>query len=128
MAGSWHLQDKPFLSWQLSNNNAEIRRIKQRIETLTRQRETGYVGWEFDGGMVEINREDNRLQVLFDSKPEESIRSELKSNGFRWSPKAKAWQRQLNDNAIRAADYIKSIWPVSGEKPSELQRKARGAA
>ena len=83
------------------------------------------MGWEFDGGTVEANQSDNRLQILFDSKPDEEIRAVLKSNGFRWSPKAGAWQRQLNDNAIRAADYIKSIWPVSGEKPSELQRKAR---
>ena len=125
MAQSWHMQGRPYPSWQLSNNNAEIRRIKARIEELTRQRETGYVGWEFNGGTVEANQSDNRLQILFDSKPDEEIRTILKSNGFRWSPKAGAWQRQLNDNAIRAADYIKSIWPVGGEKPSELQSKAR---
>ena len=125
MAKDWHIQPKPYVSWELSNNNAEIRRIKQRIDTLVRQRETGYVGWEFDGGEVEVNKEMNRLQILFDDKPDEEIRAALKSNGFRWSPKAKAWQRQLNDNSIRAADYVKAIWPVSGEKPSELQRKYR---
>ena len=37
--------------------------------------------------------------------------------------KVGAWQRQLNDNAIRAADYIKAIYPASGERPSALQRK-----
>ena len=125
MAQSWHMQGRPYPSWQLSNNNAEIRRIKARIETLTRQRETGYVGWEFNGGTVEANQEANRLQILFEVKPDEEIRTILKSNGFRWSPKASAWQRQLNDNAIRATDGIKYIWPISGEKPSELQRKAR---
>ena len=125
MDQSWHMQGRPYPSWQLSNNNAEIRRIKARIEQLTRQRETGYVGWEFGGGTVEANQEANRLQILFDSKPDEDTRATLKSNGFRWSPKAGAWQRQLNDNAIRAADYIKCIWPVTGEKPSELQRKAK---
>lgn len=106
MAQSWHMQGRPYPSWQLSNNNAEIRRIKARIEQLKRQRETGYVGWEFDGGTVEANQSDNRLQILFEVKPDEEIRTVLKSNGFRWSPKAGAWQRQLNDNAIRAADYI----------------------
>ena len=125
MAQSWHMQGRPYPSWQLSNNNAEIRRIKARIEELTRQRETGYVGWEFNGGTVEANQEANRLQILFASKPDEKIRAVLKSNGFRWSPKAGAWQRQLNDNAIRAADYVKCIWPNTREKPSELQRKAR---
>ena len=50
----------------------------------------------------------------------------LKSNGFHWSPNAGAWQRQLNDRTIWAADRIQCIQPVSGEKPSELQRKAVG--
>ena len=45
----------------------------------------------------------NRLQILFDEKPDEDTRKALKSNGFRWSPKNGAWQRQLTDNAIRAA-------------------------
>ena len=125
MAQSWHIQGRPYPSWQLSNNSAEIRRIKARIEQLTRQRETGYVGWEFGGGIVEANQEANRLQILFEAKPDKEIRTILKNNGFRWSPKAGAWQRQLNDNAIRAADYIKCIWPNTGEKPSELQCKAR---
>lgn len=41
-----------------------------------------------------------RLQLLFDGKPSEEIRTILKSNGFRWSPREKAWQRLLNDNAL----------------------------
>ena len=125
----WRIEDVPYAPFQLTNNNAEIRRLRERIQTLTRQRSSDYfTGWEFEGGEVEINQEINRLQVLFDSKPDESVRSELKQNGFRWSPKAGAWQRQLNDNAIRAADYIKCICPVSGEKPSELQRRSRSAS
>lgn len=124
MAASWHLGDKPYPSWALSNNNAEIHRIKTRIGTLTRQRETEYVGWDFDGGVVEVNREDNRLQIFFDRKPEEDIRSILKSNGFHWSPRAGAWQRQLGDSAIWAADRIACIRPICGKKPSELQSQA----
>lgn len=125
MAQSWHLEDKPFASWALSNNNAEIHRVKARIESLTRKEQTPFVGWEFDGGKVEINREENRLQVFFDGKPDADTRAELKGGGFRWSPSAKAWQRQLTDNAFRAADSIKAIAPLTGEKPTELQRKAR---
>lgn len=125
MAQGWHLEDKPFASWALSNNNAEIHRVKARIESLTRKEQTPFVGWEFDGGKVEINREENRLQVFFDGKPDADTRAELKGSGFRWSPSAKAWQRQLTDNAFRAADSIKAIAPLTGEKPTELQRKAR---
>ena len=125
MASGWHYEKKPFQSWQLSNNNAEIRRLKGRIEELTRHKEAAYVGWEFDGGTVEINREANRLQIFFEGKPDATVRDELKSNGFRWSPKAEAWQRQLNDTTIRVADRIKCIQPLSGEKPSALQIAAR---
>ncbi len=125
MASGWHYEKKPFQSWQLSNNNAEIRRLKGRIEELTRHKEAAYVGWEFDGGTVEINREANRLQIFFEGKPDAAVRDELKSNGFRWSPKAEAWQRQLNDTTIRVADRIKCIQPLSGEKPSALQLAAR---
>ena len=122
MASSWHLEDKPFATWALSNNSAEIRRVKDRIKSLSQQKEIGFVGWEFDGGKVEANTEANRLQIFFEDKPDEATREALKSNGFRWSPKAGAWQRQLTSNAYYAADYVKAIAPLTGEKPTELQR------
>ena len=128
MSGSWRSTPKPFESYQLSNNNAEIRRLKDRITALTRRKELGYVGWEFDGGRVEANTTDNRLQIFFDEKPDKEIREELKGNGFRYAPSAEAWQRQLNDNAIYAADRIKSIQPLTGESPTELQKRARQEA
>ena len=128
MSSQWHIQDKPYPSWALSNNNAEIRRIKGRIAELTKKQETAYAGWEFDGGTVEMNREDNRLQIFFEEKPDEKTRETLKENGFRWSPKAGAWQRQLNDNAIYAADRLSCIKPLSGKSPVEIQKEARTAA
>ena len=128
MSSQWHIQDKPYPSWALSNNNAEIRRIKGRIAELTKKQETAYAGWEFDGGKVETNKEDNRLQIFFEEKPDEKTRETLKENGFRWSPKAGAWQRQLNDNAIYAADRLSCIRPLSGKSPVEIQKEARTAA
>ena len=128
MASQWHIEDKPYPTWALSNNNAEIRRVKERIASLTKQKEMGYVGWEFDGGKVEANTADNRLQIFFDGKPDPDTRADLKGNGFKWAPSAGAWQRQLNDNAIYAADRIKAIQPLTGERPTELQRRARQEA
>ena len=128
MSSQWHIEDKPYPSWALSNNNAEIRRIKGRIAELTKKQETAYAGWEFDGGKVETNKEDNRLQIFFEEKPDEKTRETLKENGFRWSPKAGAWQRQLNDNAIYAADRLSCIRPLSGKSPVEIQKEARTAA
>ena len=125
MSSSWRAVPKPFESFSLSNNNAEIRRVKERIDTLTRQKEIGYVGWEFDGGKVQANAEDNRLQIFFEEKPSEQTRDELKSGGFRWAPSVGAWQRQLNDNAMYAANHIQTIQPLTGEQPTEIQRKAQ---
>ena len=124
MASGWHYEKKPFQSWELSNNNAEIRRVRQRIESLTRANEVAYVGWEFDGGHVEANRDQGRLQVFFDGKPEADARQQLKEHGFRWAPSVGAWQRLLNDNAYYASDRIACIQPLSGIKPTELQRNS----
>ena len=76
------------------------------------------------GGRVEMNREDNRLQVFFDGKPDADTRAELKSSGFRWAPSVGAWQRQLTDNAIRAADRLECIKPLSGEKALPASKEA----
>ena len=122
MSSQWHLEDKPFATWALSNNNAEIRRVKDRIKSLSQQKEIGFVGWAFEGGKAEANTDVNRLQIFFDGKPDEAAREALKGNGFRWSPKAGAWQRQLTDNAYYAADRIAAIAPLSGEKPTDILR------
>jgi len=130
MANRWYgrVATQPFEAYSLQNNNAEIRRVKGRIEELTRYSNTAFAGWQFDGGKVEANTQDNRLQVFFNDKPDADTRTELKSNGFHWSPKATpeagAWQRQLNLNAYRAAGYVKPIQPLTGEHPIDLQRKA----
>ena len=58
MAQSWHLEDKPFASYSLTNNNAEISRVKKRIEELEKKALTTFPGWEFDGGTVEANNAD----------------------------------------------------------------------
>lgn len=124
MAKSWHGAE-PFGTFTLTNNNAEIKRIKSRIEELSKTKDGRYVGWEFDGGKVEANSKDIRLQIFFDEKPDSEKRAELKKAGFRWSPTVGAWQRQLNDNAIYAANGVKFIQPMNGESPSDLQRRVR---
>ena len=55
IAGMASYDRVPYPAWALSNNNAEIRRVKNRINSLSRQKEIGYVGWEFEGGKVEAN-------------------------------------------------------------------------
>ena len=52
------------------------------------------------------NKDEMRLQLVFDGKPAEKTREILKSNGFRWAPSQTAWQRLLNDNSEYALKRI----------------------
>lgn len=121
-AYSWEKQ--PFPPYKLTNNNSEIHRLKKRIESITANKNTEFVIWKFDGGEAVINNDKNRLQLLFDEKPSDEQRTILKSNGFRWAPSEKAWQRQLTQNAFYAANRIEFIKPETGERPTDLQPKA----
>ena len=94
-------------AFELSNNNANIRRIRERIAELEkRQTEAATEGWEFSGGQVVVNTELNRLQIVLEARPDDEMKQALKGHGFRWAPSQGAWQRQLTDNAIRAAKAV----------------------
>lgn len=121
MARSWRTQPKPYESYALTNNNASIRQVKARIEELIRRAETVYEGWKFDGGEVKMDRETNRIQVFFDERPDRETCSAMRHEGFRWAPSVGAWQRQLNDNAIRAAKRLDCIRPLAEETPEQVQ-------
>ncbi|WP_101908099.1 ArdC family protein [Tenacibaculum dicentrarchi] len=60
----------------------------------------------FDGGYYIHNSEANRIQVFYDEKPNDETIKILKKNAFRWSPKNKAWQRQMTRNAIYVAKKL----------------------
>jgi len=96
----------PFPRYALSNNNAEINRTKKRIEALRIVDEMEHVEIEFDGGVIVTNEEINRVQIIFDSKPDEDVRRELKSWGFRWSPREGAWQAQRTPRYLHRAKRI----------------------
>lgn len=94
-------------SFELTNNNANIRRLEGRIKELEkRQTEEAPKGWSFEGGEVVINTDLNRVQIFFDWKPDEDMRSKLKGRGFRWAPSQKAWQRQYTRNALLDAKAV----------------------
>lgn len=101
---------KPYESFVLANNNAEIHRLRARIEDLekeaTRANEKAEPV-EGDGYRLVENTELGRIQFLFDGKPDDDTRTLLKENGFKWAPSQGAWQRMLNDNGHRAAEKIR---------------------
>ena len=101
--------DKPCPDYELTSLRGKIKRVEERIAELdkrTQQADQPADNTKFDGGEIVRNLEADRLQIIFDEKPDEEMRSKLKSNGFRWSPRFGAWQRQLTDNAERAARRV----------------------
>ena len=103
----YNAEKRPYNSFTLTNNNAKIKHTKQRIAEL--EKKDFLKGWKFESGKVIANKEVNRLQIVFDEKPEEELRAKLKLNGFKWSPSQKAWQRLLNQNAVRAVKRIEEL-------------------
>lgn len=95
----------PYPAWSLSNGLAEIKRIEERLKTISNQREAGDAEQVYNGFTVEQSAAEGRINITFDDKPEEAARNVLKSNGFHWSPRAQVWTRQLTPNAVRAVKY-----------------------
>lgn len=93
-------------SYQLTNNNGNMKRIADRIKRLESIEKL--VTQEITIGPVKLvqNVEANRMQILFPDKPSEEVRKELKSHGFRWSPMEGAWQRHISNAAQYYAKQI----------------------
>ncbi|MBV1685571.1 hypothetical protein KR505_19420 [Eubacterium callanderi] len=96
----------PHSPFMLSNNLQSLKSIEDRIKCLKKQKSTEFKEMEFDHCKVIPDKEDNRVRILFDGKPDEIVRTRLKQNGFHWSPKNGAWQRQLTEAAMRTAILI----------------------
>jgi hypothetical protein len=92
--------------YQLTNNNANMRRIRLRIEELEKRAQDVTKEVIINGVRIVDNVEENRLQLFFNGKPAESVRNELKHSGFRWSPYNECWQRMRSNGAIYNAKRI----------------------
>ncbi|MBV6306297.1 DUF3560 domain-containing protein [Candidimonas humi] len=95
-----------FSPYQLQNNNANMRRVADRIkqlEALADRPERQRCG---NGYIYREDSQDNHALFLFDGKPAKDIRDVLKRQGFRWSPTRNAWVRQLTGNAQWAAREV----------------------
>jgi hypothetical protein len=95
-----------FADYQLSNNSANIRRIKQRIETISTAKETPDSTIEGQNATLDDCPADNRVRLTFPGKPSEEIRTALKKAGFRWSPTLGVWQAYRNAWSIETAKKI----------------------
>jgi hypothetical protein len=96
-----------FPSYVLTNNNANIKRMEQRLVSLQRLEQAEEKVIESEHYTVVEDPEDNRFKLEFPGKPSAEVRKLLKSHGFRWSPRNKAWQRMLNGNSRTTFQIIK---------------------
>ena len=95
-------------AYALQNNNQEIHRVEDRINSLKAIKDKGTIEEENEGYTYREDSESMRIQFIFDGKPDENVRNILKSEGFRWAPSQGAWQRQLTVNGQRSAARVKT--------------------
>lgn len=99
-----------YSTYMLTNSNQRIKNIKDRISQLEKLEELkqtkGNSEIEINGIKIVDNLQANRVQMIFEGKPNEDIRKLLKSNGFRWSPTYGAWQRNRNSLSVDRAKNI----------------------
>ena len=95
-----------FPNYLLTNNNANIRRLKERLQTLAVRSQLENTESEVNGIRVVENVDDNRVQIFFPGKPDAAIRTQLKSHGFRWAPSIGCWQAYYNTNSKYYAKQI----------------------
>jgi hypothetical protein len=60
----------------------------------------------------------DRIQLLFDGKPEPDTITQLKREAFRWSPRESAWQRQNTNNGVQAAYRVLRFLGHGSSAPS----------
>ena len=96
-----------FPGYSLQNNSAKIKRLNDRITELERAAAQETKTHVFAGlcSVVE-NVEANRLQFIFEGKPDAATRQILKDHAFRWAPSQGAWQRQLTNAARHSANCV----------------------
>lgn len=89
-----------FADYELTNNNANIKRINGRIAELERHRQRSDSEQVGAGFTYREDTTENRVMFIFEGKPEAATRDILKAHAFKWSPSRGAWIRQLNDVGI----------------------------
>lgn len=96
-----------FPSYSLTNNSANMRRVKQRIATLEQQKTQSTVEHKTEMYTYREDVEENRVMFIFAGKPDAGTREVLNRNAFRFSPSRNAWVRKLNNAGKWAATQVK---------------------
>ncbi|MGP3508388.1 hypothetical protein FRC97_00205 (plasmid) [Paracidovorax citrulli] len=95
-----------FPAYALTNNNANIRRARERLEQLELMHARPKTEMEGEGVKMEEDSPANRIRLYFDQKPDAGLRQKLTKGGFRWTPSLGAWQAYINNRTRELAQSI----------------------
>jgi len=89
--------EKPYAAYQLTNSNANIRRITQRIKSLKYTRSAPPLeAKQGEGWTLYEDKEANRIVIRFVEKVSPEMVKSLRSYAFLWSPLRKEWVCKTN--------------------------------
>lgn len=95
-----------FPDYELTNNAANIRRMRQRAETVAEVQAQPERTVEGSRARIEDCPADNRVRLFFPGKPDLDVRTRLKRGGFRWAPSLGCWQACRNHGALALAAEV----------------------
>ena len=95
-----------FADYQLSNNNANIKRMRDRLTQVERNKTAETTERDGANARLEDCPTDNRVRLFFPGKPDADTRTRLKSSGFRWAPSIGCWQAYRNPRTLATAAEV----------------------
>lgn len=102
-----------YAHFELTNNNANIRRLKDQLVKAQKLAATTTVENEVNGVRIVDNVEVDRLQLFFPvERVPRPVYDQLKSHGFRWTPSVGCFQAYRGGNANYWAKQIADSFSV----------------
>ncbi|MDT0160320.1 LPD29 domain-containing protein [Bacillus sp. AG4(2022)] len=74
---------------------------------------------------MKINEELNGIELYFNTKPQQNILSELKSNGFRWSNFKKCWYTKQSEKAFQVANTLTGSEEVAAPEVAKENKQTK---
>lgn len=91
-------------AYRLSNNSAEIRRLRQRIEQIEQLHQAAPI--EQAGHGWQMGEDEGRIVLAFDQRQPAEVVTVVKAAGFVYARSRTAWVRKVTANAVRAAERL----------------------